>query len=98
MLERHELRVFLAVAEAGGFSRAAERLSMSQSAVSQAVANLEHKLGTQLVKRGSPPQLTEAGVRVLRFAETVSKEEQETLHDVEQIRSSTRAAFERMFG
>lgn len=90
-LERHELRVFLAVAEAGGFSRAAERLSMSQSAVSQAVANLEHKLGTQLLKRGSPPKLTEAGVRVLHFAEATSKAEQETLQDVEQIRVGARS-------
>ena len=91
MLERHELRVFLAVVEASGFSRAAERLSLSQSAVSQAVANLEHKLGTQLLKRGSPPKLTEAGVRVLRFAETMAKAELETLQDVEQIRAGARS-------
>ena len=90
-LERHELRVFLAVAEAGGFSRAAERLSMSQSAVSQAVANLEHKLGTQLLKRGAPPKLTEAGVRVLHFAEATAQAERETLQDVEQIRVGARS-------
>ena len=50
-IERHELRCFHAVIEAGGFSRAAERLDLSQSAVSQAIANLEHRLGTSLLRR-----------------------------------------------
>src|SRR5690606_19990826 len=86
-IERNELRCFHAVVEAGGFSRAAERLDLSQSAVSQAVANLEHRLGTLLLKRGNPPQLTEAGIRLLRFAETVLNEERETLADIAQIRS-----------
>ena len=36
-IERHEIRVFSAVVEEGGFSRAAERLNISQPAVSQAI-------------------------------------------------------------
>ncbi len=40
-MERNELRCFHAVIEAGGFSRAAERLDLSQSAVSQTSANLD---------------------------------------------------------
>jgi hypothetical protein len=51
-VERHEIRVLSAVIEEGGFSRAAERLNVSQSAVSQAIANLEHKLNTALLVRG----------------------------------------------
>ena len=51
-IERHEIRVLSAVIEEGGFSRAAERLNVSQSAVSQAIANLEHKLNTALLVRG----------------------------------------------
>ena len=43
-IERHEIRILSAVVEEGGFSRAADRLNITQSAVSQAVANLEHKL------------------------------------------------------
>src|SRR5450759_694349 len=74
-VERHELRCFHAVIEAGGFSRAAERLDLSQSAVSQTIANLEHRLGTSLLRRGNPPQPTEAGIRLLRFAETMLNEE-----------------------
>jgi LysR family transcriptional regulator, hydrogen peroxide-inducible genes activator len=86
-IERNELRCFHAVIEAGGFSRAAERLDLSQSAVSQTIANLEHRLGTSLLRRGSPPQPTEAGLRLLRFAETTLNEERETLADLSQIKS-----------
>lgn len=86
-IERNEIRCFHAVVEAGGFSRAAERLDLSQSAVSQAIANLEHRLGAVLMRRGNPPQLTEAGIRLLRFAETLLNEERETLADIAQIKS-----------
>ena len=86
-IERNELRCFQAVIEAGGFSRAAERLDLSQSAVSQTIANLEHRLGAVLLRRGQPPQLTEAGIRLLRFAESVLNEERETLADIAQIKS-----------
>ncbi len=86
-IERGELRCFHAVINAGGFSRAAERLDLSQSAVSQAIANLEHRLGTSLLRRGNPPQLTEAGIRLLRYAETMLHEESEALADINQIKS-----------
>jgi DNA-binding transcriptional LysR family regulator len=86
-IERNELRCFQAVIEAGGFSRAAERLDLSQSAVSQTIANLEHRLGAVLLRRGPPPQLTEAGIRLLRFAESVLNEERETLADIAQIKT-----------
>jgi DNA-binding transcriptional LysR family regulator len=86
-IERNEIRCFHAVVETGGFSRAAERLDLSQSAVSQTIANLEHRLGTVLMRRGNPPQLTEAGIRLLRFAETVLNEEREALTDIAQIKS-----------
>lgn len=91
-IERHEIRTFQAVVEAGGFSRAAERLGLSQSAVSQGVSSLEHKIGTQLLLRTSPPQLTEAGIRMLRFAETVIQEESAVLADIRQIRSGALSA------
>lgn len=86
-IERSEIKMFSAVVEAGGFSRAAEVLSISQSAVSQAVANLEHKLNTRLLVRGRSPQLTEAGKRLFSYARTVINEERHALEDIEQIRS-----------
>jgi DNA-binding transcriptional LysR family regulator len=49
----HLLRVFMAVVEHQGFSRAAEALHVSQPAVSKAVRELEHQLGLPLVVRGA---------------------------------------------
>ncbi len=86
-IERHEIRIFSAVVEEGGFSRAAERLNISQSAVSQAVANLEHKLDTQLLLREKQPELTEAGKRLFSFTQKVINEEHNTLEDIQQIRT-----------
>ena len=86
-IERHEIRVFDAIINAGGFSRAAERLNLSQSAVSQAMANLEHRLGTQLVIRGRQPELTEAGRRMYSYTRMILLEEQQTLEDIELIKT-----------
>jgi DNA-binding transcriptional LysR family regulator len=86
-IERHEVRVFSAVVEEGGFSRAAERLHISQSAVSQAIANLEHKLDSQLLVRKGRLRLTEAGKRLFSFVQTVINEEQLALTDIQRIRT-----------
>src|SRR3954470_10315951 len=60
------LRIFLAVAEERGFSRAAAKVHRTQPAVSQAVKRLEEDLGEQLFDRSSKNgTLTEAG-RVLQ--------------------------------
>ena len=64
-MELEQLRVFLAAAEAGGFSPAARALYVSHSTVSRTVAALERELGTPLFVRSNRTQtLTEAG-RVL---------------------------------
>jgi DNA-binding transcriptional LysR family regulator len=57
-----QLEVFLAVARAGSFRRAAERAHLSQPALSQHVSELERGLGTRLFeRRGRTVALTEAG-------------------------------------
>jgi len=86
-IERQEIRVFSAVVEEGGFGRAAETLDISQSAVSQAIANLEHKLDTALLIRGRKLELTEAGKRFFSYARTVINEESEVLSDIGRIRT-----------
>lgn len=61
-----ELRVFVAVAETGHFTRAAERLDISQSTLSAAVGKLETLLGTRLFDRHTRQcQLTPAGTALL---------------------------------
>ena len=48
-IETHEIRVFKAVYEHNGFKKAADTLFVTQSAVSQTIANLEHKLGSLFI-------------------------------------------------
>jgi DNA-binding transcriptional LysR family regulator len=56
------LEVFVAIVEAGGMTAAGQRLGMTQSAVSQSVANLEQQLRVQLLDRSQrPPMLTPIG-------------------------------------
>ncbi|ART69392.1 LysR family transcriptional regulator [Mycobacterium dioxanotrophicus] len=56
------LRHFIAVAEAGGFTRAADELHLSQQALSSSVAQLEKELATTLfVREGRRVALTRAG-------------------------------------
>lgn len=66
MLSLHKLEIFNAVVEAGSFTRAADRLYLTQSAVSQHIQDLEASLGTKLFeRRARGVELTSAG-RVLQ--------------------------------
>jgi DNA-binding transcriptional LysR family regulator len=64
------LEVFLTVAREGRFSRAAEKLHRTQSAVSQSIRKLEEELGEPLFDRSSHDgRLTEAGRVLQEYAE-----------------------------
>lgn len=65
-----QLQVFVAVAEAGGFSAAARRLNRTQSVVSYTIANLETQLDLALFERAGTrqPTLTAAGTALLEDA------------------------------
>jgi DNA-binding transcriptional LysR family regulator len=65
-----QLEVFLAVAREGRFSRAAEKLFRTQSAVSQTIHKLEEELGEPLLDRSSRDGLlTDAGRVLQEYAE-----------------------------
>src|SRR6478752_8091719 len=65
-----QLEVFLAVAREGKFSRAAEKLHRTQSAVSQSIHKLEADLGEPLFDRSSRDgRLTDAGRVLQEYAE-----------------------------
>ena len=68
MLLRH-IRYFLAVAEHGNFTRAAEALHVSQPTLSQQIRQLEETLRMQLLDRsGRKIQLTDSGAAYLHYA------------------------------
>ena len=67
-----QIRTFLWVARLGGFCKAAERLCLSQPAVSTRIANLEDELRVPLFKRGSGELvLTKQGTLLLSYAEQI---------------------------
>lgn len=82
----HLLRVFMAVVEHQGFSRAAEALHVSQPAVSKAVRELEHQIGLPLVERGGARGrgvvLTDHGQSLHRHARAIFAMERTAMEDV----------------
>ena len=74
-MELHQLYYFVAVAETGGFSRAAERCNVAQPSLSQQIKKLEQELGQQLFDRlGRTVALTEAGQVLLPRARSILAE------------------------
>ncbi len=74
MLNWDRIRIFLSVAEAGSFTRAAERLGLSQSAVSRQIGALEEDLGVTLFHRHARGLvLTEQGELLLHTAKEVAE-------------------------
>lgn len=62
------LECLAAIVEEGGFDRAAQRLSITQSAVSQRLKALEAQVGTVLIVRSRPLRPTSAGHLLLKHA------------------------------
>ena len=79
---------FVAVAEAQGFTRAAERLGITKAVVSQQVARLEEELGTSLLVRTTRRvELTEAGRVLYERGVSVLQEAQDAVAEVTQANS-----------
>jgi len=69
MLDLELLRSFVSVVEAGGFTRAGERVHRTQSTVSQQIKRLEDDIGQPLlIRSGKDVTPTEAGEKLLSYA------------------------------
>lgn len=85
-IEFRHLHYFLAVAETQNFTRAAQRLQVSQPTISQQVAHLERELGAALFRRiGKRVQLTEAGMAFQKSAEAVMRKLQDARDSVHEV-------------
>ncbi|MGF6233543.1 DNA-binding transcriptional LysR family regulator [Inquilinus ginsengisoli] len=84
-----ELRAFAAVAEAASFSRAAKRLGVSPSALSQTLRGLEERLGVRLLNRTTRSVTpTEAGERLLDRLRPLFVEFDQAVQEVNRFRDS----------
>ena len=91
-LNYHHLRYFRAVAHDGNLTRAAERLNLSQSALSIQIKQLEDRLGHPLFeRRGRQLYLTEAGRIALDHADTIFSAGEELLETLKETGRTRRA-------
>ena len=72
MLDTDQLRSFVAIVDAGSFTRAAERVNKTQSAVSMHIRRLEEQLGRPLfIRQGRGVKLSEEGQQLVEYARQI---------------------------
>jgi DNA-binding transcriptional LysR family regulator len=92
-METRYLKTLVAAVEEGSFSRAAEVLHITQSAVSQRIKFLEEHFGHQLLDRSGPGLvLTPAGQVVLTKAREILRKERELVDSLKGLGSAQRLA------
>lgn len=79
------LECLAAIVEEGGFERAAQRLSITQSAVSQRLRSLEAQVGTVLVVRSRPLKPTPAGQLLLKHTRMMRLLRADLEHDLREL-------------
>jgi DNA-binding transcriptional LysR family regulator len=86
-MDLRQLQFFLAVAETGGFTRAAEKLNIVQSALSIAIRKLEDELDVQLfVRRGRKVSLTAEGESLALNARAIFRGVAKARQDIADLR------------
>src|SRR5499433_3369453 len=94
-MDTRQLQAFVAVVERRSFSQAAERLGVTQPAVSLQVRALEKRLGTQLLDRsGRRVEPTEAGLRLYRGAQRMLALEEQLLDELAEPDAPLRGTLE----
>ena len=79
-LDLDQLKTFVAIAETGSFTRAADAVFKTQSAVSMQMRRLEERIGKPIFTRdGRASRLTEEGERLLGYARRIVRLSDETL-------------------
>src|SRR5260221_6556641 len=92
VLEMRHLRSLVALAETGNVSRAADRVHLTQSALSHQLKALESHYGAAVVRRhGQSVKLTESGQRLVALARSVMGEVQTAERDLAKVARSPAA-------
>ena len=85
-MEINNLKTFLAVSEDGSFSKAADRMGVTQPAISKRVAQLEEQLGTKLFDRiGRSVSLTEAGNALISRSKLIVRHIEDTQRAIQNL-------------
>ncbi len=91
MIETSQLQTLVAVSKARSFSKAAEELGVTQSAISQSIKNLESKLDIKIFKRsGKFVVLTSEGERLYQLGVQFISQMEETLDHLREERDEMR--------
>ena len=89
MIETNLLQILSTVAKVGSYSKAAEELDVTQSAVSQNIKNLETKVGVKLLQRASGRYiLTQEGLRLNSLAEEFLLQLDDVVHEIREVKDS----------
>jgi LysR family transcriptional regulator (chromosome initiation inhibitor) len=83
------LECLAAIVEEGGFERAAQRLSITQSAVSQRLRALEAQVGTVLIVRSRPLKVTSAGQLLLKHTKMLRLLRADLARDLKELAPSS---------
>ncbi|ACY30822.1 LysR family transcriptional regulator ArgP [Comamonas thiooxydans] len=83
------LECLAAIVEEGGFERAAQRLHITQSAVSQRLRALEAQVGSVLVERTRPVKPTSAGRLLLKHAKQLRLLRADLAHELQELAPQT---------
>ena len=93
-MQIEDLRIFLAVVNAGSFTAAAEQLLLSKQYVSRRMAALEASLGARLVSRNTRKlSITDSGLVFARHAQRILDDIQEAEQAVTERRHDLHGAF-----
>lgn len=86
MIDIRHLRTLSAIREAGSLAEAAERLHLTQSALSHQLKGLEADAGLSLfVRKSQPPRFTRAGERLLELADLILPALREAERDLRKL-------------
>lgn len=82
-----QLQYAIVLSQEQGFSQAAEKLNITQPALSKHILNLENELGVKLFERSNPVTLTPAGVYFITKAKELLYKEEQLLRSMDRFKS-----------